>query len=135
YGASVGGGCTRVPQQRYSLQMRYGSSPENVDKLSKSVFASIDSVSKTGPAQSDLDKVKEALLRSHEVDVKTNQYWISSIPLLKLTGEDYSKLTDGYNATVKSLTVEQLRDAARKYLDITNYARFVLLPQNPKPVP
>ena len=36
---------------------------------------------------------------------------------------------------IKSLTPAQIQDAAKKYFDTTNYARFVLLPENGKTTP
>ena len=39
----------RVPRQEYSIQVQFNSSPENVEKLSKSVFALIDSLKTQGP--------------------------------------------------------------------------------------
>ena len=49
--------------QEYSITVQFNSSPENVEKLSKSVFALIDSLKTHGPSASDVAKVKEQLIR------------------------------------------------------------------------
>ena len=50
-------------------------------------------------------------------------------------GEDITGLLDAYDAMVRSLTPTMIRDAARRFFDTANYARFVLLPENVKMVP
>src|SRR4029078_6788357 len=76
---NVSGGCVRLPRQEYSITVQFNSSPENVEKLSKSVLALIDSLKNTPPSATDVAKVKEALIRSREVDVKQNGYWAGNI--------------------------------------------------------
>jgi predicted Zn-dependent peptidase len=44
-------------------------------------------------------------------------------------GEDISGLLGAYDAMLKNLTPALIQEAAKKYLDTTNYARFVLLPE------
>ena len=53
---------TKVHRGRNTVTtVQFNSSPENVEKLSKSVFAMIDSLKPNGPSQADVDKVKEEL--------------------------------------------------------------------------
>jgi len=135
YSPSVGGGCSRLPRQEYSIAVQFNSAPDNVDLLTKSVFALIDSLQTQGPAQSYVDKVKEELLRAHEVEVKQNAYWASNIQARDAAGEDIAGLSTAYEQMIKSLTAAQIQAAAQLYFNTKNYARFVLLPETPKPVP
>jgi zinc protease len=135
YSPSAGGGCSRLPRPEYSIQVQFNSSPENVDKLSKSVFALIDSLKINGPSEADVDKVKEEILRAHEVEVKQNNYWASNILARDAAGEDIAGLTAAYDQMIKNLTPAQIQAAAKKYFDTNNYARFVLLPENGKTTP
>jgi zinc protease len=135
YSPNVGGGCGRVPRQEYMISVQFGSSPENVEKLSKSVFAVIDTLKTKGPSQTDVDKVKEQLLRSREVDVKLNSYWLSNIGARDQAGEDIAGLGTPYDEMIKRLTAAQIQAAAKQYFDLNNYARFVLLPEGFKPTP
>jgi zinc protease len=135
YSPNVGGGCSRIPRQEYSIQVQFGSSPENVEKLSKSVFALIDTLKQKGPSQVDVDKVKEQLLRSREVDLKQNSYWLGNIGARDQAGEDIAGLGAPYDDMIKRLTAAQIQAAAKQYFDVSNYARFVLLPEGFKPTP
>ena len=38
-------------------------------------------------------------------------------------------ITDPYDDMVRKLTAAQIRDAAKTYFNVANYARFVLLPE------
>ncbi len=129
YSPNAGGGCSRVPRPEYSIQVQFGSSPENVDKLSQAVLALIDTLKAKGPSAADVDKVREQIIRSVEVDRKTNNYWTNNLSARDQAGEDLAGLLDAYDQMVKSLTPAQIQQAAKLYFDTKNYLRFVLLPE------
>jgi zinc protease len=131
YSPNIGGGCQRQPREQYSIQIGYGSSPENVEPLTAAVMALIDSVKTRTPSQADVDKVKEEILRAREVEVKTNAYWLGNIAARDQAGEDLAGLGAPYDEMVRKLTGADLQRAARLYFNIENYARFVLLPEKP----
>lgn len=135
YSPNVGGGCVREPRQEYSVTIRFGSSPENVDALTAATFALIDSLKATAPSPADVDKVKEQILRAREVEVKQNAYWLGNIMARDQAGEDLAGLLGPYDEMVKGLTAAQFQEAARRYFDVKNYARFVLLPEEAKTTP
>jgi zinc protease len=129
YSPNVGGGCSREPRKEYAVQIAFGSSPENVDLLSKATFALIDSLKANPPSQADVDKVKEQILRTREVEVRQNSYWLGNIVARDEAGEDLGGLTSQYDEMVKQLTAAQLQKAAKQYFNTANFARFVLLPE------
>jgi zinc protease len=127
YSPSVNGGGSRVPRQEYTLQITFGSSPENVDKLVPSVLAFIDTLKRVGPAQADVEKVKAQTLRARETALEQNGFWLSNIVARDQAGEDLAGILDV--TSIRALTPAQIQAAARQYLDLSNYARFVLLPE------
>lgn len=135
YSPSAGGGCGRIPRQEYTITVSFNSAPDNVEKLTKSVFALIDSLKTQGPTAADVNKVREEIIRAHEVEVKQNNFWLSNIMGREQSGEDVNGLLGAYDAMIKGLTPALIQDAAKKYFDTTNYARFVLLPENGKTTP
>jgi zinc protease len=135
YSPDVSGGAGRIPRPEYTITVAYGSSPENVEKLSRSVFATIDSIQRTGPAAADVEKVKEQLIRSREVELKQNGYWLTNIAGRDQAGEDIAGLLAPYDALIAAITPAKLQAAARQYFDAKNYVRFVLLPEGAKAVP
>jgi zinc protease len=129
YSPGVGGSCSREPRQEYAISVAFGSSPENVELLSTATLSLIDSLKAQPVSQADVDKVKEEILRSREVEVKTNAYWLGNIGARDQAGEDLAGLGAAYDEMVKKLTPAQIQQAARQYFNTANYARFVLLPE------
>jgi zinc protease len=129
YSPQVSGGISRVPRQEFEEDIEYGSSPENVDKLAKSVLQIVDSLQRVPPTEAEVDKVKEQILRAREVETRTNDYWAGNIVSRDRAGEDIGGLGAAYDALVKGLTAAQLQDAAKKYFPLNNYAKIVLLPE------
>ena len=135
YSPNVGGGCSRSPRQEYNITVNFESSPENVETLSQAVLALVDSLKTHGPTQADVDRVKAEITRTREVELKQNQWWINNMMGRDQAGEDIGGLLAPYDEMVRNLTIAQVREAARRYLDTSNYARFLLLPENQQPKP
>jgi zinc protease len=133
YSPSVSGACNRRPRQEYAIQVRFESSDANVDALSQAVFALIDSIKTQGPRPADVEKVREQIVRSREVDIKQNSYWLSGIVSRDQNGESIEALLGAYDELVRKISAAQIQDAAKRYFDVANYARFVLLPQATTP--
>ena len=129
YSPNVGGSCVKKPRSEYAVQVQFASSTENVEALSKTVLALTDTLRTQVPTQADVDKVREQISRSREVEVKQNAYWLSNILARDEAGEDLSGLSTAYDTLVRGLTAAQIQNAAKLYLNPANYARFVLLPE------
>lgn len=135
YSPGVGGGLTHAPRPEFTMQISYGSSPENVEKLAQSVFALIDTFRTQAPSEADVAKVREQLARTREVQVKQNAFWLGNLALLDQTNEDFGNLLGPYDAMISGLTPAQIQRAARQYFGTPNIAKFVLLPENPQATP
>jgi len=122
-----------VPQ--YAITASFGSSPENVEPLSRALFAAIDSLQRNGPSQADVDKVKEELLRAHEIELRQNSYWLSTITTRDQDGEDLAAVLNQYETMVKQLSPSAVQQAAKQYFNMKNYVRVVLLPEGGKAMP
>jgi zinc protease len=133
YSVSARGSLSKYPTPEYSFVIDFGSSPDKTDLLWKTIQAVIDTVKQNGATAAELQKVREQQLRTQEVQVKENGYWVGNIAARLENGEDPRGLTTWAKDYVEKLTSEQIRDAAREYLDMTRYARFVLLPERVVP--
>ncbi|MBW7932412.1 MAG: insulinase family protein, partial [Gemmatimonadaceae bacterium] len=132
YGVGVSGSGNWIPYKRYNVALSFGSAPERVDELTAAAFAVIDSVKRVGPTADEMAKIRETLLRTHETGLRENGAWIRWTSDHDEDGRD-QHATVQYPALVQALTAEQLRDAARRYLDLKQYARFTLLPDRNAP--
>jgi zinc protease len=133
YSPNISGSGTRAPVQQYTISVNYTSAPEKVDTLTKTVLRLIDALKRVPPTQADVDRVRAQLLRSREVEVRQNGYWMGNIVARDRAGEELVGLLSAYDDMVRKLTPAQIQDAAKKYFDTGNYARFILLPEGAVP--
>jgi zinc protease len=92
-------------------------------------------VQRTGPTADELAKIRETFVRAHETGLRENAAWLRWMSDHDEDGRD-QHATTRYPALVQALTADQVRDAARRYLDRGQYARFTLLPESAaKPTP
>ena len=129
YSPSVRASCSRVPRAEYAIQVEFGSSPESVETLSKATLAVIDGLKTIGPSPADVEKVKEQQIRERQTNLRQNAYWLGNISGRDQAGEDLAGLLAPYDEMVRMLTAAQIKAAAIRYLNTSNYARFVLLPE------
>ena len=74
YGVSVGYE-NSLPLPGYgAMVVQFGSAPENVDPLTKAVFAEVERLKTQGPSADDVAKVKEMERRDLETNARQNQY-------------------------------------------------------------
>jgi zinc protease len=135
YSPNVGVRNSRAPRAEYLIQVSFTSSPENVDKLTPTVLALIDTLIRVGPSPADVDKVRAQLLRHREIEVKQNGYWLGNIAARDQAGEDLAGLGASYDEMVRSMTPAMIQGAAKRYLNSGNYVRAVLLPEVAPPRP
>jgi zinc protease len=128
YSVGVGASPSRIPRPEYSFTVNFGSAPERVEQLTQAVFAQIDSLKARGPSPADLAKVKEIQLRGRETSLEQNGFWLSQLAAYDQIGEDPRGILTS-DQLVRQLTAEQVRDAARRYLNTQNYVRVTLHPE------
>jgi zinc protease len=133
YSVSSSGSLAKYPTPEYQFAINFGSSPDKAELLWTTVKAVIDTVKQNGATAAELQKVREQQLRTQEVSLKENSYWLGNIAARLENGEDPRGLNTYTKDYIEKLTSDQIRDAARKYLDMTRYARFVLLPERVVP--
>ena len=132
YGVGVSANGNFIPYSRYSVVINFGSAPERVDELTTRMWSVLDSVATYGASASDVAKIKEIFLRTHETNLKQNGAWLNWMRDHDEDGRD-QRATLQYPTLINSLTNEQLMAAARLYINKQQYARFTLLPQSPVP--
>ena len=131
YGLQANASQEQYPEAKYTVNFMWGCAPKNVKMLSKIVFKEIKSLQKDGPAQTDLDKVKENLKRERETNIKKNEYWLARLENHYFNGLDLLSLDD-YKMLVDAVTLKEVQDVAVKYLTPDHYVRVVLKPEEKK---
>jgi zinc protease len=128
YGAGMFGSLSKIPYNSYSFGVSIPCGPENVDKLISASLAEIEKVKKDGPAEADLNKVKETWKQQYQVNIKDNGFWTRTLISSIENGSNPAAILQ-YEKKVDALTTKDLKDVANKYLDSKNYIQVVLNPE------
>ena len=128
YGVQVNGGINRRPRQEYRFSVSFGCAPDSVDKLKQAVFDEIKAIQKDGVKQDYLDKAKQARLQAHQVNLKSNGFWLRELERAFIYGDDPKQILD-ITPMVDKISSDRVRAAARKYLNSKQYVLGVLKPE------
>jgi zinc protease len=128
YGGGMQGNLTKLPYAHYAISTSLPCGPENVDKVLAALTGEIRAMQEHGPAVADLNKVKENWLQQHAKMMRENGYWLARLQNALLNGTDPHTILS-YEKDVAALTPDDIRTAARHYLNLQNYVQVVLYPQ------
>lgn len=106
YGVFVGGNLAKYPEEIAGIQIVFDTAPSKRDKLMKIIFAELDVLTKKGPSEANLNKVKEFMLKKHVEDLKENGYWMGCIDEYLFSGMNLMK---DYEQTVNSITAKDIQ--------------------------
>lgn len=120
---------SKLPEPEYSFTIYYGTDPGKVAELQKTVFEEIGEIASEGPSADDLHKAQEKLHRERESNLRENGFWLGVLSngYLYKNG-DFSNFGQ-FDQLVNQLTIEKIRDAAKKYFDFKNYYSVTLKPE------
>lgn len=109
YGVYVNGQLIKYPKEEALLQIMFETAPEKREQLMKIIFAELENITKAGPSEDNLNKVKEFMLKKHTENLKENPYWLNSIDEYLFTGVNPIK---DYSQIVNSVTVKDIQKFA-----------------------
>jgi len=127
YGVSFNGNPVKYPEPKYTITSTWGCDPDSISKLAQTVLGEMSKIKKYGPAQEDLNKVKETLIRERETRMKENSFWVSAFQNYYLNGDRLLTLEE-YKTFVNSFTGKDIKKIAGKYLDTESYVKVALTP-------
>ncbi|HWN94176.1 MAG TPA: insulinase family protein [Methylomirabilota bacterium] len=128
YGVGVYGDIDRLPRQTFFSGITFTCNPDNVADLTQAALDEIKRLQTDGPNAENLEKVRETSLRNYERSLKEDSFWMANLVFYReneLPFDGILKLPD----RAKALTVEKVRDAARKYFSDENLLIARLLPE------
>lgn len=117
YGVGVRAQVSKFPTEQLLLQIVFDTAPSKRDKLMQIIFTEAQALAKNGPAEADLNKVKEFMLKKRAENMKENGYWLGGINEYVITGMDY---LNGYEQIVNDITVKDVRKFVNNLLKQKN---------------
>jgi zinc protease len=128
YSVSVGYSDTTPDPGYGTTVIQFGSSPENVEKLTKAVMTELERLRRDGPSAADVDKVKQAEKNDLQTALRQNGYWMSSLQAMHLLGRDARKIPQRIERA-ESLNMENVHAAFKKYFPENRYTVVTLMPE------
>jgi zinc protease len=128
YGGSMGGGLARDPYGRYQLGMSLPCAPDNVDRVIAAAFGEIQKIQESGADALDLAKVKQNWLTKYRQVLRENGYWLGRLQTADLYKTDPEAILE-YENQVATITVDDVKTAAQRYLKPNQYVQVVLYPE------
>jgi len=128
YGVGASGSSSKYPNESYSFRISFPCAPDNVSDLVAATFAEIDKIKKDGVSDEDLQKIKETQRRNREENLKINRYWLNQLRAYYYNETDLNTFFEREELT-EGITSDDLKAAANKYINMENYVKIVLMPE------
>jgi zinc protease len=128
YSPSVRMNTVKLPKGRFSTTISFGCAPQNADKLIASALDEINKIKTDGPSQINVDKFKAETQRGIETALKTNGFWLNYLSA-QLQNDEKLDQVDNYTKQLNTITPNDVKKMADKYLKGKNYIKLVLLPE------
>ncbi len=116
-----------LPDPEYLVYILFGSDPGRAQELSDEVMAELEWL-RAGGEQTYLDTAKELLRTPRQEQLRDNRFWLNQIETVMRRGESFDEI-NRFEERLDALTLEQIAEAARRYLPEDRYVRVVLLPE------
>ncbi len=126
YGVNVYSNLRRYPRGRYNSGISFSCDPERTAELLAAAFAEIERFKGDGPTQEVVDKVRETQRRNRETSLEQNGFWLAALHLQQVDGLPLAEILE-YDRKIEAVSIESLRDAARRYFDSERYTQGVLV--------
>ncbi len=117
YGVGVGASLNRYPNPEIMIQIYFDTAPSKRAKLMDIIFKETNALAKNGPSETDLNKVKEFMLKKHAENLKENGYWLNMIDEYVTTNVDMMK---NYTDIVNSITPKDVQKFLQSILKQKN---------------
>lgn len=134
YGGGIYGGLNKVPYSSYQFIAQLPCGPEKVDTLLKALQDEIDQIIKNGPSVENLNKVKQQWRESHKQEMKENGPWTSHLLSARVEGANIDRFIH-FEKYIDQLTPENVKQAARLFLNGKNHFTAILMPADAKKNP
>lgn len=128
YTPQAGVSYSKIPRSRYAFTIAFTCATANVDKLVVAAREEIEKLKTDGAPAGDIEKFKAERLRSLETQMRSNKYWQQYL-LYALQNDEPLNGILTQEERLKEITPSSVKEAAAKYLDMTNYIQLVLLPE------
>ena len=131
YGVGARASTSKLPKNRYSFNVSFGTGVEKYNALINSALDEIRKVKENGPTADDVAKFKIEKKRQLELSLKENRFWMGQIVGAYQRNDDPTYI-NRYLEDLDKVSVESVKQTADKYLKDDRIFKFILLPDEGK---
>jgi zinc protease len=128
YSIAAAASAARVPVGQYSVSIDFSSDPARIDAITRRVLDEVATFRQSGPTPRQMQDVKAGMARDFESNSRQNAFLAGQIAQRYQMGEPVESVWQMPDL-FRALTAQQIHEAARKYLDTSNYIRVTLKPE------
>ncbi|HMW36936.1 MAG TPA: insulinase family protein, partial [bacterium] len=133
YGTSANAYANKYPVSNYAVIIGFSCAPERLDSLIGAVHEEIRKLAENGPAESDVNKIREALRRDLERNQKENAYWLRWIENAYYENASIKNITpEAQEKLIRRLSAKDIRKIAQKYIQNGHALIFKMRPEEKK---
>jgi len=126
YGVSVNGDVSKLPKQRFTFQIYFDTDPAKRERLTSIVYDEIKKLISEGPAEVNINKAKEFMLKKHQEDLTENGYWSGIIYNQTVLGiDDHTTI----EKVTSSVTPVMIKEFAKKIFSQGNIVEVSMSPE------
>lgn len=129
YSAGSRASASLFPYEHYEFNVGFPCAPENVDDLTQTVFSIIEEIQENGISDEDMQKIKETQRRIRDENMEKNSYWLNALESYYYRGIEPEEFLD-FEERVKSLSAKDIQAVSNELIDMDEYIRVVLYPEN-----
>ena len=128
YSVGAAAAYERIPRSEFRVTVSFGCAPERNDALVARVFQEIQRLTTDGPTEQETKDAIEALVRDFETNMEQNGYVAAQLWYRYRDRRDVPELFETA-AFYRTVTRQDVHDAARRDLDTDNYVKVLLFPE------
>lgn len=133
YGTSANAYANKYPVSNYAVIIGFSCAPERLDSLIGAVHEEIRKLAENGPAESDVNKIRETLRRDLERNQKENAYWLRWIESAYYENASIKNITpEAQEKLISRLSAKDIRKIAQKYIQNGHTLIFKMRPEEKK---
>lgn len=118
----------KLPNASATMLVYYPCAPKNIEKATSATLSIFNKIETQGPTDVNLFKAKEELLKKHETNLRENKYWLSTMESYYFNNIPFTEFNKIDN-TINSITKDDIKNIAKKFLKTDNYVRVSLVPE------
>jgi zinc protease len=109
------------------IEVSFGASPDNIEKMSARVMQEVQRMQKEGPSADLVNRAKETARRNYETQLKDNNYWLRRFQAVQMWGQDPTMIAHRVER-INALTPAMIQDAFKKYFPADRNTTVTLSP-------